>query len=713
MRAADVFATDSDESEMLAELRTDLEQQIGLGAEIWQRQKQAHDVRYNRWEGQSADGRRHADALGREARPFEGAPDSRVPLVDSIINEKVATAVESFWRAPIQGTPIEPTDAPAAAGVSTLLRHLRDVVMREELETEVELSAQYLFGDDPGACVIAVDWLRDTQLERRLITYDELAAMYATGAASPETVDFSAPEPSLLGDFEDLITNPLRREEAVAVLARMFPSVSERLIRKAVKTLPAEGVVELAVPALRANRPCVTTLRLWDEVFFPVGTTDLQRARNIHRREWLTAAELRERVATADWDADEVEEVIARGEGVSLADDFTLSPPGNTSTTRTRATQEREQLYEIWWSYERRVDEMGVAGIWLFIWNSTCGDSFLKSELYAGPEGFYPFVLGVRERTGRLVLDSRGLTQPLATLQTEVKVQRDARGAYTQLVASPPKKKRVLAGTLEIVLGPDAEVPVMNMGDFELIQMPPFLAQSVEMETTTRHEAGEYAGRMTPEADPNRVAMLTQRDVNTVFRLWRAVFKQVLALCGRYYSPAELQRISGAPLDPEALTTNYDIAIEIDARDLNMDYAMKKLDAWTKLVGLDPVGVIGRTGMVEWGAQSLDPVLARRTLQPAEQVTQKTIDEEQDNVAKMAVGIEPHMPEQGVTSPKLRLETLGRTVMQSPQLSQAFAQNEGFRALMENRAKYLSQWVKQEDNKLVGRLGTMPLQGGA
>jgi hypothetical protein len=77
----------------------------------------------------------------------------------------------------------------------------------------------------------------------------------------------------------------------------------------------------------------------------------------------------------------------------------------------------------------------------------------------------------------------------------------------------------------------------------------------------------------------------------------------------------------------------------------------------------------------------------------------------------MAIGVEPHMPEQGPTSPQLRLETMGRTVMQSPKLSQAYAQDDGFRALLENRAKYLTQWVKQDKNKIVGRLGTMPLQG--
>ena len=46
--------------------------------------------------------------------------------------------------------------------------------------------------------------------------------------------------------------------------------------------------------------------------------------------------------------------------------------------------------------------------------------------------------------------------------------------------------------------------------------------------------------------------------------------------------------------------------------------------------------------------------------------------------------------------------------------SKTFADYQGdelFRALVENRQKYLMQHVAQEQNKTIGRLGTAPLQG--
>lgn len=719
MNAADIFNDDSDEAEELREVRNDLWQCIDYGVQVWDRQEQAKRVRYCQWEGQSLDGRKHSDSIGTEAAPFEGASDARVPLLDGVINEKVALTAGAFFRAQVQATPVEPGDAPQAAAVSNLLRCLRDVKMRDELEVEVELSAQYMFGDDPGACVVAIDWLRDTRLVRKVVTFDELAGMYATGARSPQEVDFSTLDPQLLGDFHDLATNPLREREFTAWLASAFPAVSARLLKKAGRVLRTSGEAELAVPEVRQSRPTVTTLKLWDEIFFPLGTIDLQRARNIHRREWLSETELRERVATMGWDAEVVEDIIENGKGKTIADGHWLMQRDRLSgisplisTGKDRLINERQNLFEIWWSYERRVDEMGIAGIWCMQWNIHCAHRFLKAELYAGPDGFYPFVLGTRERVGRQVTDSRGLTNPLSTFQGEVKTQHDARSNYTQLVASPPRKQRLLAGTLEVILGPNASIPVQRMDDFEMIQMPPFMAQSVEIERTVKEEVAEYAGRQLPNTDPNRVALLQQHDVNAVFRLWRSVFTQILSLCTQYYTPAELERIVGAPLDLDALRGGFDLALEIDARDLNMDYAMKKLDAYTKLVGLDASGGLDRGGLVEWGATSFDPILAKRTLRPQEQVTQKMIDEEQSNVAKMAVGIEPHMPEQGLPNPQLRLQTMAQTIQQSQHLSQLYGQSEGFKALVENRAKFLSMQVKQDQNKTIGRLGTAPLQTG-
>jgi hypothetical protein len=115
---------------------------------------------------------------------------------------------------------------------------------------------------------------------------------------------------------------------------------------------------------------------------------------------------------------------------------------------------------------------------------------------------------------------------------------------------------------------------------------------------------------------------------------------------------------------------------------------------------------------VGWAADSIDPVLARLTVRPQENVTAQEVNDERNNVAQMSAGIEPAMPTKGINA-QLRLQTLVETISQSPKLSQQYVTDPGFRALVDNRQKYLMQQLAQAQNKVIGYLGTAPMQSGA
>lgn len=712
-----VYVDDAD-AEELKEARRDLETCIDHYGELWARQARAHEVRHNIWDGQSEDGRRHSQD-GELVAPFEGASDARIPLVDKITNDKVALCKQSFFRAEVQVTPIEPGDVAQASSVSALLRWLRRVAMREELLTEVELAAQYMHGDDPGLAVVAIDWLQDTKLVRRPVTFEQLAAMYASGAPTPDEADPALLEPAMLADFVDVVTNREREREAMAWLAAAFPSMQPKARRRALRDLRRDGATDVPLPQIRENRPSVTTLRLGEDVFFPIGTADIQKARRIHRREWLNEEELHERVTTMGWNAEEVAEIIRKGRGHSLVDDVAANMlgPNRISLSGSGLTvNEHENLFEIWWSYERRTDEIGIAGIYLMVWNSACKDSYLWAGLSDYARGKYPFAVRPRERLGRQVTDSRGISRPLATHQQEIKVQRDARSNNTQLLASPPIKRKQLQGAGELILGPNSEVPVQRLEDFELITMPSLTQASMEMERTTREEALDYAAILVKDADPNRAMLLAQHDADNFNALWCGVFEQVLALCQQFYSPTELALITGGDdqplgMGPDDIAGRWNIALEIDARDLNMDFVVKKLETYTKVLALDPQGVLDRSLAPTWGAAALFPGMANRLVQSSEKVTQRLIDEEQGNVAKMAIGMEPNMPLDGIDAPQTRLQAMRGTIANSPRLTALYQTDELFRSLLANREKFLQQQLAQEENKVVGRLGTAPLQG--
>ncbi len=712
------------DSSPLDDIRNDLDQIVSDGTEVWRRQQRARELRFNVWDGQSEDGRKHREALGEEPRPFNGASDLRIPLLDGVIQDLKDVCQLLFFRASVQALPVEPGDAPKAQSISTLLRWLRDREMRAELEDEVELSAEHMFADDPGLAIVEVSWVRDTAVERRPLTLEDLAGLYATGESDPAAVAPDDPrlEPEMLGDFADLATNPVREAEFLGWLGSVYPLVTDTALRRAMRELRKEGVTELPVPVIRQNRPGVQALRYLDEVFFPLGTANLQRARCIHRREWLNEDELRERAFTLGWSADAVEEIIEKGRGQSVvAGSLGYNTPrnGDTLSGPGMAVNEQDYLFEIWWSYHRRADELGVMGVHCTVWSGSC-DTPLKEELRPGRRSgaYYPFVVRPRERTGRQLTESRGLTRPLATHQTEVKVQRDARGNFIQMVASPPYKQRLdPSGAFDLIVAPNSAIPVMRDDDVTWFTPPGQLPQaSLEMERTTKLEVDEYAGRMTPEQSPDRVAAKQQRTGDRFFQLWREVFIMVLDLCADYYSEAELARVTGATGEPaglggDDLSSRWDVLVEIDARDLNLEYAMKKLESLTRIMAVDSGGVLDRSPITEWAAFTLDPVLARRSVRPAQQVTQKEIGETKDALAQMASGIEPDMPVEGINA-QLRMQTLMQTLQGSPKLQQQYATDPTFAELLGNYQKYLMQQVTQDQNKLVGRLGTAPVQGG-
>jgi uncharacterized protein YeaO (DUF488 family) len=256
---------------------------------------------------------------------------------------------------------------------------------------------------------------------------------------------------------------------------------------------------------------------------------------------------------------------------------------------------------------------------------------------------------------------------------------------------------------------------VQKSDDFEVVTMPNFMQNSVEMEGTTRSEADHYAGLMGPQADQNRVSMIQQDEVDNFLDLWKTVFVQVLQLSQEYFSEAELSRITGEQneslhLSTEDIRGGFDVTLEIDARDLNMEFAMKKMEAYGKLKAYDAGGRLDSSAFIEWAARAIDPILAARTVTPMGQVTKKMVDEERQNVTGMALGLEPVMDPDGTTNPKFRLQTMAQTIQQSPRLQTQFGGDEMFRKIVENYQKYLTQQIDQDDNKLIGRLGTKPMQ---
>ena len=83
------------------------------------------------------------------------------------------------------------------------------------------------------------------------------------------------------------------QEQALAIMAQVFAGVSKKVLLRGLKEFRETGQTKLPTPAIHENRPRFVAHRLYDDVFVDANCTELDRARVIMRREWLSETELR------------------------------------------------------------------------------------------------------------------------------------------------------------------------------------------------------------------------------------------------------------------------------------------------------------------------------------------------------------------------------------------------------------------------------------
>lgn len=718
-------------------LRTELAAVLSQAGLIRGRQNAAQNTRLCRWDGQSDDYRRHEEDLGRPAAPFEGAPDQRVPVVDMLTRERVALFVEALMAGEIQATPIGGLDqAEGAVKTSRVLRFLRENSLAGELRREAELLCNYQEGDEPGIGVLKICWKREPALEMRDLTLDDVGEklLEARGIMLPQQGDPAAADglppqviqlyQGAIEDTGDLIFNVTREEEAIETMALAFPTVAKRLLKKSLKELRRTQQTTLPLPYVKENRPCVTALRYMRDIFFPSDLDDIQKARAIFELERVSETELRARVHSDGYDENWVEAVIEAGPGAGEADGFRLDSAWtreNTISPRV-GDAEADKLFEIWHGYTRASDAYGMPGIYWTVFSDKVDDETGYHDLLDYPDGEYPHVVFRAEIAARGVENTRGVAERAGSMQNDIKLQRDSRGAHTMLSTVPPVRVTQRRGGLEAVLGPMVEVSVRDEKDVTWMNPPQFPAASIEMEKAVWSDVNQYFGRIVPGMPTELAQVLMQNDVNRWLDTWKVVFGKILMLQQEFGDPVEMQLVSGGPMMTyarEEIRGRFSTFLAFSVRDLNIDFVMARNNAIASVLQQDITGIADRTPIIRAGLRAIDPNLVDQVMRDPQVVTQKEIADERQAVGMLANGIEAPLQQGGINA-ALRLDTLEKTVFGSRTLAMRYQQpqtpaDEDFKELVDNRRKNLQFLVKQygpgpDGNKAVGRQGTAPLQ---
>ena len=413
--------------------------------------------RFNEWPGQSSDGKKWKKNTGANVVPFDGASDSRVPLVDSYVQEDVDMLMSSLRQMKVTALPTESGDSKKAFLASNLLRWMVDNQM-DEFFHEAELAANYYC--ENGIAVMSVLWQQETLNGYRQIDMETISQWAAT-----------QPKETMQSELPQLILNPATEDDAISLSKGLLGvELSNAEAKRMVKDLRETGAATYTAPEVVKNRPELTALRVGEDFFFPADTTDIQQARRLFWRQHMTAEQLKNAKDNRGWDGEWVDEVLERAKGMSGGAEF-------ASEVKLRGERpglvdlDTRNLYEVVHAFERRCDKNGVPGIYYVVFcpqltSNDRGDEIVgREELLNYAHGLYPFVAMRREHLSRRLDDSRGYGEVASVWQQQVKTEWDGRVDRSYLATMPPLTHPV--GRPPTNLGPGVMVPRMRPDDYQ------------------------------------------------------------------------------------------------------------------------------------------------------------------------------------------------------------------------------------------------------
>lgn len=660
------------------------------------------DIRLARWEGQTDDGKKHSEDRpnGDGAFPFEGASDVRSRLVDRTINDLVAMLMTTFDRCQIKVKGTEFSDTEASATSNILMSWLLESRLRTEIRKEAELLANYT--QQYGWSGLNVIWEQEMGTRYQTIRLDELAAVADKALQqNPE---------SSLKDLVPAIQNEEQEDYAIDLIQQYLSAVKRKDIQKAVRQLREEGFAQVPEVFVSKNLPAIVSLKPYEELSFPPETIDIQKARVVFRRTFVTEVELRSMAAMEGWSEEFIEQAVATAGYHTQFNDSFLLP---AATLAENHINRNDNLIELVYAYSRNIDEDGVQGIYQTVFCPQSG-----SEVYAshGLLGYahnkYPFVIYRRECIRRPIYESRGIPEIAMTDQEEIKAQHDAIRDRTAFTTMPPilVKKR-LGGINRIA--PGVHLPVTSVDDYKFMPAPTDQNQGTAFNLIDRVEMNHaaYFGIPHPNIMPQRTQAIQQLTINNWLAVWSEAFSMTFSLMLQYMDAAEIESITGRPLPQNisSISNMFDFQIKYDVRELDTNFVIEKLKAITQFVlPLDAGGVIDKNKLVKAAVEAIDPEKAKELIINQTSASQQMYKDIQSDIGLMMLGNEANYVENDPSAPT-KLQYMQDIMSKNPKAQQQMQQDPHFRALVENYIKNLQMSVMQQQNKQIGRTGVTPV----
>lgn len=673
------------------------------------------DIRYNRWSGQSSDGLKHQENMpeGMRALPYDRAPDTRIYLVDGIIQSQVDVDWAAFWNARVKTAPATASRLSVAQAGEwrQMVSWMIHGPLRSSLIDNVEFVSQVL--NTIGWCVLHPIWRQRSVMRLITVTFDNILELAQ-----------KSPPQSLLQSAPAMLKDPTQEEGAIQFLQIMFPNLKAARARQVVRELRADDQAQFPVPDQVQNIPELAVLVPWQDFIMPVeSTANPGMARAMFRRIFFSTVDLETRAAEEEWNRDFVAAVLkTKGQAME------------NGTSREHDSDENQQLIEISYAYQRKVDDDGVPGIYCTVFSphTQAKTGAPETEHYGQhwlldyAHGEYPFIFLTTEVTGRRPADARGVPDVLLTAQNEMKQQRDATFVYSQLSVTPPLQKLgQQASRIPPELGPLGVINTPAGNEWKWFSPPAGNPQiAFTLTEAVRKESQEYFGVPRVDTPQPMWQPRQQRRVTRNLAKWGEALWQLSVLAYQHLSPEEIQDILGKqPLLNATMLCRHRLLFWFDVRALDPSWVESLIKSIAEFVlPVDSAGVVDRSKLVQMALSYLDPTLAEEVTSDVAGAKQQVFKQVRDEIGSIMQGNEAIYTENDPTA-KAKLLFAQQVLQGNPEYLQQLSpkvrtpdgrqvDNPGFNPrkaqLLGKFMKNLGQSAMQQDNKTIGRLGVKP-----
>jgi len=740
---------------MVDEIRRAAERAGNL--DYYARMEVNHWTRHNWWEGQSWSGRKELleGTDPRKVFPWPGASDARVPLIDELINERTDQLIVAYDLARFRVGPRDLTADNDAQNKAVLWAGVAEYYQDETREECRTAALQWAdWAEEFGHSLLYVGWEEEQALERKTLTERDLLQMQVQAAMTAATNEavmamqaagqpVEDPAAALTPEQQqaiavgvesrmvEVVRDPAEVEELVAVLMAYDDAMPESEARRIAGDVRRSGEAEYFVPYVHQSKPCWKACMPYIDALYPPECRHIQKAPWVALAEWMSEAELRERVASEGWSETWVERLL---ENKGKAFDFGaqqwasqrdwVMAGGMVGTGVDAGSSHETPLYQVLHVYYRATAQAGVPCVYRTVLSGWIDDESAIHEPCPYAHGKYPFRERVREIKAKTMVESRGVGEISFSDQSSLKTHRDQRNDNASLQLLPPAEVPVQqAGGRFPLLRPGVQIPRRTGGGaagINWIKPPGDPGASERAELDIRLSSDLYWGRgaaVDPDVRLTRARARVNHFMADLREVWKLTFQLI-----QEYAPEQLRvaSVRGLPVDLQAtredIQGQVSLDLTFDPADFDVATVLKKLQVLNEgLLPLDRSGSINTNNILRAAVSAIMPGWVSEIIpQSSEQTKASEIEDEDRALGQLLLGMEqPYVPGR---DHQARLETLRRRMTAqnpdgTPTAAARIAQaNPDIAALIENRMQFHQFQLEQQQNAQIGRKGVDELQ---